>query len=90
MKQSKKTLYDLLIDSYKLAGKNIEEGSWSEDVEYRNPTNEYWFDVTINEDDSGTRHQLHFFFGSDKNTLLYTEYWTSKRVVDYVNFLKVF
>jgi len=89
MKQNKKTLYDLLIESYELMGKVVEEGSWVENIEHKKPTKEYWFDVIVSEE-GDTRHQLHFFFGSDKNNLLYTEYWTSRKVIDYIDFSKVF
>jgi len=78
----KKTLYDQLLENFKELGYEIEEGSWTESVGYKNPTLEFWFDIVVSEEHSKYKQVLHYWFGSNKNKIKSIECWkTSYKIV---------
>lgn len=71
------TLYDQLKDNFVALGYEVEEGSWEETTGYPEPTNEYWFDVTLLFDLT-TKKKIggHYYFGANKNKFIEHSIWT--------------
>ena len=86
----KKTLYDRLLENFKELGYEVEEGGWIEAVGYKKPTPEFWFDVTVSEEEYKYKQVLHYWFGSNKNKILSVDCWRTELKVVEGEIIKLF
>lgn len=84
------TLYDQMLANFLALGFEVEEGSWEESTGYPEPTEEYWFDVTLLFD-LNTKKKItgHYFFGADKNVFIDHSVWTMDIVIEENNCVKI-
>lgn len=66
--KKKTTLYDKLLQNFKDLGHTVVEDSWTETIGYKKPTEEFWFDVVV-EDNSKERLSLHYYFKNNLNKI---------------------
>jgi hypothetical protein len=80
MKTDKETLYDKLAANIEKAGYKVTKDSWVEEIGYKKPTREYWFDVVLKEENN-VRYISHYWFGKDRNQIKELQFWKVNLVV---------